>query len=120
MNEMTEHPHSDTSNDLIIGKGVRFTGSVVVPNRAIINGVFDGALTARELIVEADGQVLGTITATDVDVKGVLNSIVACSNLLTIHTTGSVEGTIEYGELSIERGGKFAGKMKQRVNSQKS
>jgi cytoskeletal protein CcmA (bactofilin family) len=114
MNEITEPHNISTSNDLIVGKGVRFIGSASIPNRAIINGIFDGELTARELIVEADGQVSGTITATDVDVKGVLRSTTACSNLLTIRATGSVEGTIEYGELSIERGGKFAGKMKQK------
>ena len=114
MNEIKEAPHTNTSNDLIVGKGVRLTGLALIPNRAIISGIFDGELTARELIVEVGGQVSGTITATDVDVKGVLKSNLTCSNLLTIHTTGSVEGTIEYGELSIERGGKFAGKMNQR------
>ena len=86
----------------------------MIPNRAIINGIFDGELTARELIVEVAGQVSGTIIATDVDVKGVLGSTVTCSNLLTIHATGSIEGTMEYGELSIQRGGRFAGQLKQK------
>jgi len=39
---------------------------------------------------------------------------VTCSNLLTIHATGFIEGTMEYGELSIERGGRFAGQLKQK------
>jgi cytoskeletal protein CcmA (bactofilin family) len=117
---MNEYPKeaqqqaTNTFNDLVIGKGVRFTGIVIVPTRAIINGVFDGELTASELIVEADGQMSGTCTATNVEVKGFLKSTVACSNLLTIRATGSIEGTMEYGEISIERGGKFAGTMKQR------
>jgi cytoskeletal protein CcmA (bactofilin family) len=114
MNEITKPPHTNTSNDLIVGKGVRFTGIAVIPNLAIINGVFEGELTARELIVEVDGQVSGTIIASVVDVKGVLRSTVTCSNLLTIHATGSIEGTMEYGELSIERGGRFAGQLKQK------
>ena len=114
MNEITELPNTTTSNDLIVGKGVSFTGTAVIPNRAIINVIFDGELTARELIVEVAGQVSGTIIATDVDVKGVLVSTVTCSNLLTIHATGSIEGTMEYGELSIQRGGRFAGQLKQK------
>ena len=114
MNENTEVPYTNTSNDLIVGKGVCFTGIAVIPNRAIINGIFDGELTARLLIVDVDGQVSGNITASDVDVRGLLRATVACSSLLTIHATGFIEGTVEYGELSIERGGKFAGKMKQR------
>jgi cytoskeletal protein CcmA (bactofilin family) len=114
MNEIKQTQEKNTSNDLIIGKGVRFTGTVVVPNLAIVNGIFDGEITARELIVEADGQVSGTSTATDIEVKGVLKSTVSCSNLLTIRASGTIEGSMEYGEISIERGGKFAGTMKQR------
>lgn len=114
MNEITEPQKNNPSNDLLIGKGVRFTGSVVVPNLAIINGIFDGEITARELIVEIDGQVSGTSSANNIEVKGVLKSTVICSNLLTISPTGSIEGSMEYGEISIERGGKFAGTMKQR------
>lgn len=114
MNEITKLPNISKSNDLIVHKGVCFSGSAMVPNRAIINGIFDGELNAREVVVEADGQVSGTILATDVDVKGVLRSTTTCSNLLTIRATGFIKGTIEYGELSIERGGKFAGNMNQR------
>jgi cytoskeletal protein CcmA (bactofilin family) len=114
MNDITEFSHTNTSSDLIVGKGVRFSGSAVIPDRVVINGIFDGELTAGELIVEIDGEVSGTIIANHVDVKGVLRSTVTCSNLLTIHATGFIEGTMEYGELSIERGGKFAGQMKQR------
>jgi cytoskeletal protein CcmA (bactofilin family) len=114
MYDMTTSLENNTSNDLIIGKGVHFTGTVLVPNLAIINGIFDGEITARELIVETDGQVSGTSTAKDIEVKGVLKSTVSCSNLLTIRASGSIEGSMEYGEISIERGGKFAGTMKQR------
>lgn len=114
MNEITPPQATHASNDLIIGQGVRFTGSVVVPNLAIINGIFDGEITARQLIVETQGQVSGTSTATNIEVKGVLKSTVVCSNLLTISPTGAIEGSMEYGEISIERGGKFAGTMKQR------
>jgi cytoskeletal protein CcmA (bactofilin family) len=119
MNEYQQHPAQqtqmfDTANDLVIGKGVSFTGTVAVPNRAVINGTFNGELTARELIVEADGDMSGTSTATDIEVKGVLKSTVKCSNLLTIHATGTIDGSMEYGEIVIERGGKFAGTMKQR------
>lgn len=114
MSQITEQTNISKSNDLIVHKGVCFIGSALVPNRAIINGIFDGALTALEVVVEADGQVSGTITATDVDVKGVLKSTTTCSNLLTIRATGFIEATIEYGELTIERGGKFAGNMYQR------
>lgn len=103
----------DSDNDLTIGKGVRFTGKVSVPNRAVINGTFDGELDAREVLVEVSGLVSGTTIANKVSVKGVLNSTVKCADLLTIHSTGSIKGAMEYGQIEIERGGKFEGNMKQ-------
>ncbi len=114
MNEITRLAENQNSNNLIIGEGVSFTGSIVVPDLAIINGKFEGEITSRKLIVETDGQVSGTSNASDIEVKGILKSTVRCSNLLTIHATGSVDGSMEYGEIAIERGGKFSGTMKQR------
>jgi len=118
MNDLVQQPiinsiEKDSDNDLTIGKGVRFTGKVSVPNRAVINGTFDGELEAREVVVEVSGQVSGKTTADNVSVKGALNSIVNCKNHLTIHSTGSIKGEMKYGQISIERGGKFEGKMNQ-------
>jgi cytoskeletal protein CcmA (bactofilin family) len=114
MNEIKRIDEAHNSDNLIIGEGVSFTGSIEVPNLAIINGKFEGEITARKLIVDTDGHVSGTSNATDIEVKGVLKSTVLCSNLLTIHATGSIDGSMEYGEIEIERGGKFSGSMKQR------
>ena len=113
MTDYSSSPEQDSDNDLTIGKGVRFTGKVSVPNRAVINGTFDGEIDAREVIVETSGLMSGTTTATNVSVKGTLNATVNCSSLLTIHSTGSIKGSIEYGQIAIERGGKFEGTMKQ-------
>jgi cytoskeletal protein CcmA (bactofilin family) len=88
MNEITRLAETQNSNNLIIGEGVSFTGSIVVPNLAIINGKFEGEITSRKLIVETDGQVSGTSNASDIEVKGILKSTVRCSSLLTIHSTG--------------------------------
>jgi cytoskeletal protein CcmA (bactofilin family) len=114
MNQIPRLDDTNNFNNLMIGEGVSFTGSIAVPNLAIINGKFEGEITALKLIVDTEGEVSGTSTAADIEVKGVLKSTVLCSNLLTIHATGSIDGAMEYGEIAIERGGKFSGTMKQR------
>jgi cytoskeletal protein CcmA (bactofilin family) len=114
MNEYQVPAEQDSDNDLTIGKGVRFTGKVSVPNRAVINGTFDGEIDAREVVVETSGHMSGTTTANNVSVKGVLNATVKCNDLLTIHSTGTIKGSMEYGQISIERGGKFEGTMNQK------
>lgn len=116
MEQQTQaHTQIQTSaNDLMIGSGVRFTGTIKVPNRALINGTFDGEIDARELIVESSGVVSGKTTSQNLIIKGSMDADVKCNQLLSIGSTGSVKGKIEYGELTIERGGKFEGTMNQK------
>ena len=102
------------SNDLMIGSGVRFTGTIKVPNRALINGTFDGEIDARELIVDSSGSVSGKTVSQNLIVKGKLDADAKCHQLLSISASGNVKGQVEYGEITIERGGKFEGVMKQR------
>jgi cytoskeletal protein CcmA (bactofilin family) len=110
---MSELTTSGGVNNLFIGTGVSFTGSISVPNKAIISGNFSGELTASEVQIGNTGVITGTTTAEKIEVHGQLNEIVKCHSLLTIHSSGRVTGEIDYGEIEIERGGSFKGNMKQ-------
>jgi cytoskeletal protein CcmA (bactofilin family) len=57
--------------------------------------------------------VTGTIKADRVDVKGELNKDISSRQLLIVRSTGKVNGTLEYGEIEIERGGQVRGNMSQ-------
>lgn len=114
METLAQTQIQSTANDLMIGSGVKFTGTIKVPNRALINGNFDGELEARELVVDSSGVVAGKTQSQNMIIRGLLNADVKCHQLLSIAATGSVKGQIEYGELTIERGGKFEGTMKQK------
>lgn len=85
------------SNNLVIGTGVTFKGSISAPGKAIVNGNVTGVVNAREI-----------------DVHGELNQDIVCREHILIHTTGRVSGSLEYSELEIQRGGQFRGNMKQR------
>ena len=96
-------------NDLFIGHGVSFKGEAKVPNKAVINGDFDGTLETKTLKIDADGVVSGNTSADDVTVHGKLNAELNCRNLLSIETLGEVNGRLKYGEIEIARGGKLIG-----------
>jgi cytoskeletal protein CcmA (bactofilin family) len=121
MNEYSPNKHiqqpnsTNTPNDLVIGKGVLFIGTVVVPNRAIINGTFNGELTAKEVHVTETGVLTGVTTAANIRVQGEIHNEIHCRELLSIQGTGKATGRIYYGQIEIERGGKFSGSMKQRL-----
>jgi len=46
-----------------------------------------------------------------VDVHGQLNQKVISRELLIIRSTGKVSGSLQYGDIQIERGGQFLGDM---------
>ena len=46
-----------TQGDLYIGHGVVAHGVALVPGRAVVNGIFDGAIDSKELEIQTDGVV---------------------------------------------------------------
>lgn len=103
-----------TDNNLVIGEGVTFKGSISAPGKAVINGNVSGELTADDLLIGQRGKVTGVVRAREIDVHGELNEDIACRSHLMIHSTGKVSGKLEYREIEIERGGKFKGTMNQK------
>ena len=102
------------ANNLVIGTGVTFNGSITAPGKAVINGQVTGELTADDLLIGKEGNVTGTVRAREIDVHGELNEDIVCREHILIHSTGRVSGTMEYSELEIQRGGQFRGEMRQK------
>lgn len=102
------------ANNLVIGTGVTFSGSIAAPGKAVINGQVTGELTADDLLIGKEGNVTGTVRAREIDVHGELNEDIVCREHILIHSTGRVSGTMEYSELEIQRGGQFRGEMRQK------
>jgi cytoskeletal protein CcmA (bactofilin family) len=111
---MTDIKDMSKENSIFIGEGVVFTGSIKAPNQAMISGKFDGELEARDVFIGASGVVTGKTTAQSIDVKGELNQDVTSRQVLIVRSTGRVRGTVDYGEIEIERGGSIKGEMNQR------
>ena len=102
------------ANNLVIGTGVTFSGSIAAPGKAVINGQVTGELTADDLLIGKEGNVTGTVRAREIDVHGELNEDIVCREHILIHSTGRVSGSMEYSELEIQRGGQFRGEMRQK------
>jgi cytoskeletal protein CcmA (bactofilin family) len=96
---------------LIVGEGVKLSGSFVVPNSASISGTIEGDLTAREILVGSTGILKGKITADLVDVRGEVHENITSNKALFVRATGKVTGTIQYAEIEIEKGGDLQGNL---------
>lgn len=100
--------------DIYIGEGVVIQGTFSVPGKAEIHGTVNGELKADNLLVGLQGKITGTVTAREMDVLGEINKEIHCEEYLHIRASGMVSGTLEYSDMEIDRGGKFAGSMNQK------
>ena len=103
---------NDRTNEagcIVIGEGVTVSGKFIVPGRAVINGSLEGDLQADEILVGAQGKLVGNIKVRKADVFGEVHDTLLASEHLIIRSTGRVNGNACYGEIEIERGGLVQG-----------
>jgi len=105
--------------DIYIGEGVVIQGTFTVPGKAEIHGTVNGEIKADNLLVGVQGKITGTVTAREMDVLGEINKEIHCEEYLHIRASGIVSGALEYSDMEIDRGGKFAGSMIQKPNKAK-
>jgi cytoskeletal protein CcmA (bactofilin family) len=98
---------------LMVGQGVIMRGEIKVPSIALIDGTVDGVLEADVVNITENGTMTGTTTASRVRVAGRINQSTTARTELFITKSGSVTGTVAYGELEIEKGGEIEGALSQ-------
>lgn len=95
---------------LIVGKGIRLSGEITACDRLIVEGFVEVTLNeTRAVEIAESGRFIGGCEVEEAEISGVYEGELTVRNRLTIHATGRVEGTVRYGELEIERGGRMSG-----------
>ena len=103
---------------LIIGPGVSVKGEITSCNRLIVQGTIEAKLTdCPNVIIKEGGVFKGESSTEEADVQGSFEGNLIVSKRLLVQATGRVSGTITYGEIEIERGGKIAGEIKHEGGS---
>jgi len=103
---------------LIIGPGVSVSGEITSCNRLIVQGKIEAKLADCPNVIIKEGGVFKEESSTEeADVHGLFEGNLIVSKRLLIRATGRVSGTIAYGEIEIERGGKISGDLKHEGES---
>ena len=98
---------------LIVGAGMSISGAISACDRLIAEGTVDATLDGcQHLLVAKTGIFRGNVTTDNADVHGRVEGDLVVRKRLLIRATGEVSGTIAYGEIEIECGGKIAGQFK--------
>lgn len=100
---------TENSNCAYIGEGCVLSGRIEVPDSIVIDGVVEGELVARSITVGESGSVRGNIVTTEIDVYGSVSQSLEVTQLLTVRSTGRIDGSVLYGELLLEKGAVITG-----------
>lgn len=98
-----------TSAELLVGPGTRLKGDVTTCEAISVQGNLEGTIDAGRLTISETGDVDGTATLETAEIGGKFNGTLTVRGLLTIRSTGVVQGTVRYGELELERGCQVSG-----------
>jgi cytoskeletal protein CcmA (bactofilin family) len=83
-----------------------------------IAGTLQGTLEATApVLVEAGGQLLAEVVASEIVVAGLLDGRVQCSGRLTVQPSGVVRGQVQAGTLRIDEGALLDGQLQMHTAS---
>lgn len=95
----------------VIGTGSIFDGDLTSPEAVRIDGIINGNCSCdKKLILSADGQVKGNITAQSVIISGKVDGDIVVSGKLELLSTGKIAGNITASAIVIDEGAAFDGR----------
>ena len=99
-------PASNTKS--VLAQDLKIVGEITCNGTIEVLGEIEGNLSARGLVVGAEGRVAGSVVADAVEVKGKLNGRVS-SDSFTLRAAARVAADITYTTLVIESGAQIEG-----------
>ena len=100
-------------NNLIVGEGVLITGKVEAAGEMLVHGTIEGEVKADTIRVGANGRIEGALLANHVEVHGFIGDTVQANERLTVRSSATVVGSIQYKSIEIESGAKVSATLQQ-------
>ncbi len=99
---------------LIIGKEISLSGEVTSCERLVVEGTIEAKLEkCQHVIIAETGVFNGHASTENADVRGRFQGELVVRKRLLIRAGGHVSGSITYGEVEIESGGKISGTIQE-------
>ena len=96
---------------LIVGQGISLSGEITACDRLVVEGSVQVTLNeTRAIEITESGRFTdGKAEVEEAEISGIYEGELTVRNRLLIRSTGQVKGTVRYGEIEIERGGRLQG-----------
>ena len=106
-----EDDRTSADDTFTVERGVRLSAESCECAEVVVGGVFESAIRARCLRVEAGGRFVGRVIVEQADIAGTVEGELTVLGKLVVHATGTVSGRTLCREMVIELGGFIAGEV---------
>jgi cytoskeletal protein CcmA (bactofilin family) len=99
----------------VIGTDLTILGdkiTIISQNKLQIDGDIRGDVTGRQVTIGAEGSVIGTVSADQIEVYGGVNGAIRASSV-SLYPSSQVDGEIVHQKLSISEGARFEGRVRR-------
>jgi cytoskeletal protein CcmA (bactofilin family) len=105
------HPTIDSGKRLIVGQGISLSGEITACDRLVVEGSVQVTLNqTRAIEIAESGEFTnGKAEVEEAEISGIYEGELTVRNRLLIRSSGRVKGTVRYGEIEVERGGRITG-----------
>lgn len=109
---------SSSDRKLVIGPGITMSGEIESCDTLIVEGTVEAALKGAQILdIAQTGTFYGSVEIEEAMISGRFEGDITVTGRLTVASTGSITGTIVYGELAIEAGASIDGRMSPLANA---
>ncbi|WP_395680206.1 polymer-forming cytoskeletal protein [Inquilinus sp.] len=100
----------ESPRKLIVGSEISLAGEITACDHLVVEGRIEAKIKDCQTIeIAAQGVFKGSAEISDGDIAGRFEGDLSVSGLLRLRASGVVTGTVKYGELQVETGGKLIG-----------
>jgi len=100
------------AGDAIIQEDTIIKGKIRNCRQMEIRGYFEGDLAAEDVLVRPGGTFYGTLKSDTADVAGSVQGEVFVKSLISIRSSGTVNGNVRYGQLAMEMGADLSAELR--------
>lgn len=109
---------SELDCEFYVGHGVNLKGATIsISGTARIDGIMEGTVESGHLIVGPEGELTGDIVTQTADIEGRVDQTLSVAKLLNVKASGVIQGSVVYGELQCEQGGRLMGELSTNIGS---
>ena len=100
------------AREAIIQEDTIIKGKIRNCRQMEIHGFVEGELAAESVLVHQGGTFYGTLKTDQADVAGSVQGEIFVKNLISIRSSGSVNGQVRYGQLAMEMGADLSAELR--------